>query len=166
MSGFVDAEMFVGPNVHQPVIAFPAAGMDNALRRNLAPDDGLKRSGRAVRDQLCVSRSVTLTDAEDRLLERAPASFSGAGPATNPGGAKETFINLNHTEYLLLLGCLMEINQPPEGQKIPVHGLSVQLQVQRGSGSVNVDAKAFNNLSDYRLNLLFSNIFLVCQTIV
>ena len=41
----------------------------------------------------------------------------------------------------------MEINQPPEGQKIPVHGLSVQFQEQSGSGSVNVDAKAFNNFS-------------------
>ena len=43
----------------------------------------------------------------------------------------------------------MEINQPPEGQKVPVHGFSVQLQEQSGSGSVNVDAKAFNNFSDF-----------------
>ena len=81
--------MFVVPNVHQSAIVFPAVEMDNALRRNLAPDDGLKRFGRTVRGQLCVSRSVTLTDAEDRLLERAPASFSRAGPATNPGGPKK-----------------------------------------------------------------------------
>ena len=30
-----------------------------------------------------------------------------------------------------------------------VHGLSVQLQEQSGSGSVNVDAKAFNDFSDF-----------------
>ena len=40
-------------------------------------------------------------------------------------------------------------SQPPEGQKVPVHGLSVQLQEQSGSGSVNVDAKAFNDFSDF-----------------
>lgn len=100
--------MFAVPNTHQSVIAFPAAGMDNALRRNLAPDDGLKRFDRAVGDQFCANRSVTLIDVEDRLLERAPPSFSRAGPATNPGGAKETFINLNDAEYLLLSGYLME----------------------------------------------------------
>lgn len=54
MSGFVDAEVFVVSHVYQSVIAFPAVGMDNAFRRNLASDDGLKRFGRAVRDQLCV----------------------------------------------------------------------------------------------------------------
>ena len=46
--GFVDAEMFIASNVHQEVIAFSAFGMDNALRRNLAPDDGLKRFGQTV----------------------------------------------------------------------------------------------------------------------
>ena len=74
--------------------------------------------------------------------------FRGAGPPTNPGGAKEAFINLNHIEYLFFFGYLVEINQPPEGQKIPVHGFSVQLQKQSGSGSVNVDAKAFNDFSE------------------
>ena len=149
MSGFVDAEVFVVPHIHQSVIAFPAVGMDNTLRRNLAPDDGLKRFGRAVRDQLCVNGSITLIDAEDRLFKRAPSPFSGAWPLTNPGGAKKTFINLNHTEYLLFFGYLVEINQPPEGQKVPIHGFSVQLQEQSGSGSVNVDAKAFNDFSDF-----------------
>ena len=43
----------------------------------------------------------------------------------------------------------MEINQPSEGQKVPVYGFSVQLQEQSGSGSVNVDAKAFNDFSDF-----------------
>ena len=60
----------------------------------------MKRFGRAVRDQLCVNGSITLIDAEDRLFKRAPSPFSGAWPPTNPGGAKETFINLNHTKYL------------------------------------------------------------------
>ena len=55
----------------------------------------------------------------------------------------------HETEYLLFFGYLVEINQPPEGQKVPVHGLSVQLQEQSGSGSVNVDAKAFNDFSDF-----------------
>ena len=123
--------------------------MDNALRRNLAPDDGLKRFGRAVRDQLCVNGSIALIDAEDRLFKRASSPFSGAWPPTNPGGAKKTFINLNHTEYLLFFGYLVEINQPSESQKVPIHGFSVQLQEQSGSGSVNVDAKAFNDFSDF-----------------
>ena len=89
VSGFVDAEMFVVPHVHQSVIAFPAVGMDNALRRNLAPDDGLKRFGRAVRDQLCANRSLTLTDAEDRLLEVPRPLFRGPGrPRTRAGPKK------------------------------------------------------------------------------
>ena len=78
MFGFVDAEVFVVPHIHQSVIAFPAVGMDNTLRRNLAPDDGLKRFGRAVRNQLCVNGSITLIDAKDRLFKRAPSPFSGA----------------------------------------------------------------------------------------
>ena len=53
VSGLVDAEVFVTPNVHQSIITFPAVGMDNALRRNLVPDDGLKRFAEAVGDQLC-----------------------------------------------------------------------------------------------------------------
>ena len=43
----------------------------------------------------------------------------------------------------------MEINQPPEGHKIPIHGLSVHLQEQSGFGGVDVDTKAFNNFSNF-----------------
>ena len=44
-----------------------------------------------------------------RAVKRTPALFSGAGPP-NPGGAKETFINFNHSKYLLFFGYLVEIN--------------------------------------------------------
>ena len=53
--------------------------------------------------ELSVNRFLTLIDAEDWLFKRAPASFSRTGPSTNPSGAKETFINLNHTKYLFFL---------------------------------------------------------------
>jgi hypothetical protein len=73
--GFVDTKMFVVPNVNQSVVALPAIGMDNALRGKLAPDDGLKRFCRAVRDQFSVNRAVALINAENRLFERAPAPY-------------------------------------------------------------------------------------------
>ena len=87
--GFVDTKMFVEPNVHQSVVALPAVGVDNAFRGNLAPDDGLERLGRAISDQFSANRAVTLIDAENRLLERAPAPFAGAGASANPAGAKK-----------------------------------------------------------------------------
>ena len=156
--------MFIVPNVHQSVIALPAVGMDNALRGNLAPDDGLERFGRAVRDQLGVHRAIALIDAENRLLERAPAPFTRTGPPANPSRAKEAFINLNHTNYLFFSKELMCMNQCPECQKIPIHGFSIALQEQSCFGRVNVDAKAFNNFSIlYRLNLPFLNIILAYQ---
>jgi hypothetical protein len=43
----------------------------------------------------------------------------------------------------------MVVNQEPESQEIPVDGLSVQLQEQRGFGRVNVDTKTFDNFSDF-----------------
>jgi hypothetical protein len=36
MPGFVDARMFVVPNVHQSVVVLQVIGMDNTLRGNLA----------------------------------------------------------------------------------------------------------------------------------
>ena len=87
--GFVDAEMFVVANVYQAIIAFPTVGMNNAFRRNLAPDDGLKRFFRAVCDQLCVYSSFTLIDAEDRLFKRTRPLFRGPGrPRTRVGPKK------------------------------------------------------------------------------
>jgi len=38
-----DPEMLVKADVHQPVVATPAVGVDDAVDVGLAPDDGLQR---------------------------------------------------------------------------------------------------------------------------
>lgn len=65
------------PNVRQPLVAFPAAGVDGTLRRNLISNDGLKRFGRIVRNQFGVNGTISLLNAEHRLFKRYPASFGG-----------------------------------------------------------------------------------------
>jgi len=88
-------------------------------------------------------------DPKHWLLECASASLSWARASSDPGGTEKAFINLDNAQDFLLLGCLVSVNQRPECQKVPVHGLPVELQEQSSFGGINIDAKAFSNFSDF-----------------
>ena len=79
--------------------------MDNAPGRNPAPYDGLKRFGRAVRDQFGINRTVTLIDAENRMPKCSPAFFGGRG-ARESGWGQRDFHQLQPHQIFVLFETL------------------------------------------------------------
>ena len=135
---FADTRILVVPDVHQPVVAPPSFGLNDVIEGNFALDKGAKRLCPGSWDQFGVYGAVALIDAENGALE-APLDFCGGA---------NTLFNAGKT-HVFLVRELMGVNQAPKRQKVPVHGLSVQLQEQGGFGRVNVDAKAFNQFSNF-----------------
>lgn len=43
----------------------------------------------------------------------------------------------------------MKRNQPPEGQEVPIHVLSVQLEAQSSFGRVSIGVTSFKNVTDF-----------------
>jgi len=84
----VDPKMPVKADVHQPIVATPAVGMDDAADVSFAPDNGLQRGFGGIGDDFGVNAIIAFEQAKnDRFAQRAPSAF-----AANPPCAKVRFI--------------------------------------------------------------------------
>jgi len=83
-----DPEMLVKADVHQPVVAASAVGVDDAVDVCLAPDNGLQRGLRSVGDDFGVDAIAAFEQAEDDgLAIGSPPAF-----AAYPSGSKVGFV--------------------------------------------------------------------------
>lgn len=69
----IDSEVLVIAQVHEPVIAASAVGVDHRAGVQVAPDHGLQRGLGAIRDDLGVDLIAALQQPEhDSFARRAP----------------------------------------------------------------------------------------------
>ena len=91
-----DAEVAVEADVHQPVVAAPAVGVDHRRRVDFAADNGLQGLFRAIRDNFRVHLPAAFEQAKDNgFAARAPAPF-----AAHPPRAEVAFIQFDRTPQL------------------------------------------------------------------
>jgi len=84
----VDPEMLVKADVHQPIVATPAVGVDDAVDVGLAPDNGLQRGLGGVGDDFGVDAITAFEQTEDDGL----AIGSSPTFAAYPSGSKVGFV--------------------------------------------------------------------------
>ena len=76
ISAVIDTEVPVA-DIHQAVIASPAVGVDDGLRSDLAPDNGLQRGFLAIWHDLGIDMAVAFVDAEHGgLAIRSPTTLA------------------------------------------------------------------------------------------
>jgi len=82
----VDPEMLVKADIHQPVVATPAIGVDDAVDVGFAPDDGLQRGLGGIGDDFGVDAIAALEQTEDDGLSiGSPTTFAAYTSGTKVG---------------------------------------------------------------------------------
>jgi hypothetical protein len=110
----------------------------------------LKRLSRAIRNQLGVNRAVSLIDAENRLLERAPQLlFRGPGrPRTRAGSKKLSSTSTTPSMCSFCDTWWREINLL-KARKYLFTVFLFSFRSRAGFGGVDINAKAFDNFSGF-----------------
>src|SRR5690606_34407063 len=118
----IDPEMLHVANIHEPVIANPAIGVDHAGNIHLAADDRLQTGLGAIRDDLGVDVVATFEYAEDGCL--APGTPTALPPdalCTEVG-----FVNFDNTLERRL--CFADLSHADtQEQHEAVDGIAVQI---------------------------------------
>ena len=115
-------EVFLVPQVHEPVVASPPVRVDDAPDTDATPDYGLQTTLLGIGDNLGVDHAVALEDSEDNRL---PTSASPALP-TNAARTEVRLVNLDlPTERSFPLAVLRHAASDQVG--VAVHGVPVEV---------------------------------------
>jgi hypothetical protein len=145
---FVDADMLVEADVHQPVIARPAIGANDAGGIDPAPDNGSQRGLGTVFDDLRIDLSMPLEDAEDRLLEGSSAAQAWQWAASYPARSKVAFIDFHDSLELAALHRPLDRDQQPKSSVQRIDCLSIESQQVGRLRSRQIEAKALQDFFD------------------
>src|SRR5262245_5136344 len=141
-----DAEMFPIAEVHQPVVADPAIGMNDAgqgdATANNAPQGGLFRVG----DDLGIDAALAFEDAKhDRFAPGAAAAL-----AANAAAAEIRFVDFDRAAHRrMLLADPGHANT--EGVKEPVHGAATDVGELRDFGGLEIEREEAYDLPKFGL---------------
>lgn len=141
----IDADVLVVADIDQAIITGPAIGADDALRVDPPANDGPQSLGGAIRDDFRIDFPVAFKDAEDWLLERAPAPQTRQGSASHPAGSKVTFINFHNPPELVPLLHALQGNHQPKARVECVHRLAIELQQPRRLCRREIQTKTLQN---------------------
>lgn len=119
----IDPIVLFVAQVHQPVIATPAVGMDYAVGIHPSPDNALQRGFSAVRDDFGVDFAAAFEDPKYRSFLVSTAAAS----ALDAFSAEVGLVNLD-LSFEGRLG-LTELGDPrPDKGQIPVDSIAVEVR--------------------------------------
>ena len=99
--------MLVVADIDQAIVTAPIIGENHTGRIDLAAQDGMESAGRTIGHDLGVDASLSLIDAEDRLLEGAATALAGTGTTTQASRPEVAFIGFDDANEAAQLGELM-----------------------------------------------------------
>ena len=138
---FIEAQMFVIPDIDQAIIATPAVGGHNTRGVHPSPNHRLQRGSRTIWNQLGIDLPVSLKDAKDRLLVSAPPPEARR--------AKETLIHLDNAKQHLTFDSLLSMNGTPEPPVIAIDRVAIDPQNFSGLGGSDIHTKQPENFFDF-----------------
>lgn len=142
----VHAKMPIVTDGHQTVVPPPAIGVDHRLRGDLAENHILKRSLLTVRNNLREDFAVALEDAEDRLLQGAPAPLEPAVKSSSASGSAVGLVALGLTDELAFLLDSMSVDGDPKPPKVMIDRLAIHSDQPSSSSGIDVDTETPQNL--------------------
>lgn len=142
----IDPEMLHVANIHEPVIANPAIGVDHAGNIHLAADDRLQTGLGAIRDDLGVDVVATFEHAEDSCL--APGTATAFTP--DALGAEVGFVNFDNTfERRLRLADISHADAQEQHES--VDGIAIQFDKLADRNGVEIERKMHDQLPELPL---------------
>ena len=144
----IDADVLVVADIDQAIITGPAIGADDALRVDPPANDGPQSLGGAIPEDFRIDFPVAFKDAEDWLLERAPAAQTRQGSASHPAGSKVTFINFHHPPELAPILHALQSNRQPKTLVKRIDRLAIELQQSSRLRCGQIQTKALQNFLD------------------
>ena len=141
----INPEVLVVSDVNQSIISTPAIGIDNRRRFDFPLDYALQHRFLTIWRDLCVDLSATLENAEDGLLQRAPAALQFPAETPDSLGPEIAFVDLRLTDYFLKLLMLISINYPAKHIVPMIDRVAIYAQQLSCFRGVNIQTKVLDN---------------------
>src|SRR5215213_3780460 len=141
----IDSQMLAVTDINQSVITAPAIGMNHAVERNLAANNGLQRFLLHVRHNLGVNLPVAFIDTKDNCFARCSATTLAA----HSSSTKIRFVNFDFASRERRSAFCLFSNALTDFQINSIDTLMCQISQLSGFISSQIKRKILDNLPGF-----------------